>query len=233
MPRLRVAGTVYVEAEWSHGAPSPNWQWIAGLRRASGYPASPLPRPGWTSRHRAQLERLQAFDFVRGVRHKPRANASPQDGAPGGMTDAAWRRGFAELGAQGCASTCRRRGGTCTKRRRWPATSRECRSSSTTPRCRPTAARKASPRGAPPGASRAVPQHRAEDFRPGRARGSVDGGSQSRHRAGGDRDLRRRRCMFASNFPVDSLCASVRPDLRRLRHHRAGLRFAEPARPVP
>ena len=51
-------------------------------------PAWPWPRPGSTGRHRgAARTRWQAFDFVRGIRHKPRANASPQDGAPGGMTD--------------------------------------------------------------------------------------------------------------------------------------------------
>ena len=44
----------------------------------------------------ATLEQLAAFDFVRGVRQKPRANPAP-GGAPGGMTDAAWLEGYARL----------------------------------------------------------------------------------------------------------------------------------------
>jgi predicted TIM-barrel fold metal-dependent hydrolase len=47
------------------------------------------------------LEQLAGFDFVRGVRQKPRANPTPQDAAPGGMTDAAWREGYAVLGKLG------------------------------------------------------------------------------------------------------------------------------------
>lgn len=42
------------------------------------------------------LEQLAAFDFVRGVRQKPRANPAP-GGPPGGMADAAWRQGYAQL----------------------------------------------------------------------------------------------------------------------------------------
>jgi predicted TIM-barrel fold metal-dependent hydrolase len=45
----------------------------------------------------AVLERQAAFPFVRSIRHKPRANRSADDGAPGGMTDAKWRAGFALL----------------------------------------------------------------------------------------------------------------------------------------
>ena len=41
------------------------------------------------------------FAFVRSVRHKPRANPSPADGAPGGMTDAKWRAGFRALARHG------------------------------------------------------------------------------------------------------------------------------------
>ena len=44
------------------------------------------------------LAQQAAFAFVRSVRHKPRANRSPAESSPGGMTDARWRNGYAELG---------------------------------------------------------------------------------------------------------------------------------------
>jgi predicted TIM-barrel fold metal-dependent hydrolase len=47
------------------------------------------------------LERLAGFDFVRSVRQKPRANASASDGTPGGMTERGWREGFAQLRPRG------------------------------------------------------------------------------------------------------------------------------------
>jgi predicted TIM-barrel fold metal-dependent hydrolase len=100
--RYVVAGTVYVEAEWSAGAAVPELEWIAGVRRASGYPSVAVAQ-AWLDRADIgeQLERVQAFDFVRGIRHKPRSNARPQDAAPGGMTDAAFRNGFAALARHG------------------------------------------------------------------------------------------------------------------------------------
>ena len=42
-----------------------------------------------------------AFPFVRSIRHKPRANPRPGMGEPGGMADTAWRRGFALLPSLG------------------------------------------------------------------------------------------------------------------------------------
>lgn len=100
--RYAVEGTVYVEAEWSAGAAVPELEWIAGVRRDSGYPSVAVAQ-AWLDRADigAQLERLHAFDFVRGVRHKPRSNPGPQDAAPGGMRDAAFRSGFAALARHG------------------------------------------------------------------------------------------------------------------------------------
>jgi predicted TIM-barrel fold metal-dependent hydrolase len=100
--RFRVAATVYVEAEWSAGAAVQELEYIAGLRRESGLPSVAVAQ-AWLDQPDVarQLDRLKAFPFVRSVRHKPRANPAPGDGTPGGLTDAAWRRGFAELGRQG------------------------------------------------------------------------------------------------------------------------------------
>jgi predicted TIM-barrel fold metal-dependent hydrolase len=94
----RVAGTVYMETEWDPTDPIGEIDYVAELRRDFGLPSVAVAQ-AWLDREDAVpvLERLTGFDFVRGIRQKPRANASPQDSRPGGMTDAPWRDGFAAL----------------------------------------------------------------------------------------------------------------------------------------
>jgi predicted TIM-barrel fold metal-dependent hydrolase len=94
----RVLKTVYVETEWDPRDPIGEMRYVARLRRETGFPTVAVAQ-AWLDRDDlpAVLDALAAFPFVRGVRHKPRANRSPTDGAPGGMTDAKWRRGFAAL----------------------------------------------------------------------------------------------------------------------------------------
>ena len=62
----------------------------------------------WAALDRADAAEVLAeqagFPLVRGVRHKPRDAASPdavQIGAPGSMGDPAWRRGYARLASHG------------------------------------------------------------------------------------------------------------------------------------
>jgi predicted TIM-barrel fold metal-dependent hydrolase len=94
----QVAGTVYVEAEWDSTDPVGEMDFIAGLRRASGYPSVAVGQIRLDEHDAAAtLEKLADHDFIRSVRQKPRANASPSDGAAGGMTDGRWREGFAAL----------------------------------------------------------------------------------------------------------------------------------------
>jgi predicted TIM-barrel fold metal-dependent hydrolase len=95
--RFDVVATVYVEAEWSEGAAVDELEYIAGLRRESGLPSVAVAQ-AWLDRPdvEQQLDRVAAFPFVRSVRHKPRSNAAP-GGAPGGLADAAWLRGFEAL----------------------------------------------------------------------------------------------------------------------------------------
>ncbi|MDI1347407.1 MAG: amidohydrolase family protein [Pseudolabrys sp.] len=93
-----VIGSVYVEAEWDPKNPVAEMEYIDALRRPEGLPTvavahARLDEPGVES----ILERQSAFSFVRSIRHKPRANASPRDSGAGGMTDALWRRGYALL----------------------------------------------------------------------------------------------------------------------------------------
>ena len=98
----RVEKSVYVETEWDPRDPVGETHYVEGLRRRYGLP-SVVVAQAWLDRADAGdvLQRQAQFDFVRSVRHKPRANASPADGAPGGTTDAAWRAGFARLAPLG------------------------------------------------------------------------------------------------------------------------------------
>lgn len=93
-----IRGSVYVEAEWDPRDPVSEMTYIDGLRRAEGLPSvavahARLDEPNVES----ILEKHSGFSFVRSIRHKPRANASPRDGGAGGMADSAWRRGYALL----------------------------------------------------------------------------------------------------------------------------------------
>lgn len=92
-----LVGSVYVEAEWDPRDAVGEMRYIGSLRKESGLPSAAIGQ-AWLHQPEAgaTLEQLAAFDFVRGVRQKPRANAAP-GGAPGGMTDAAWLRGYALL----------------------------------------------------------------------------------------------------------------------------------------
>jgi predicted TIM-barrel fold metal-dependent hydrolase len=93
-----IASTVYVEAEWDPRDPFGELRYVDELRHKTGLPTVAVAQ-AWLDRDDAAdvLERQAAFPFVRGIRHKPRANRSPADAAPGGMTDATWRAGFALL----------------------------------------------------------------------------------------------------------------------------------------
>jgi predicted TIM-barrel fold metal-dependent hydrolase len=94
--------SVYVDAEWDPLDPIGEMRYIEALRGEHGLPSVAVAQ-AWLDRADAArlLERHTAFPFVRSVRHKPRANPAPGDGAPGGMTDAAWRAGFRELARHG------------------------------------------------------------------------------------------------------------------------------------
>ena len=94
--------TVYVEAEWNPQDPIGETRYIEQLRREYGLPTVMVAQ-AWLDAADAPrvLEQQAAFDFVRSVRHKPRPNKAPGDAAPGGTTDARWRAGYAELERHG------------------------------------------------------------------------------------------------------------------------------------
>jgi predicted TIM-barrel fold metal-dependent hydrolase len=89
----QVVKTVYVETEWDPRDPIGEMRYVEGLRRESGFPTVAVAQ-AWLDREDigTTLAALAQFEFVRGIRHKPR---------PGQMDDARWRAGFAQLVRQG------------------------------------------------------------------------------------------------------------------------------------
>lgn len=85
--------TVYVEAEWDPRDPLGETAWVERLRRETGFPTVMVAQ-AWLDRGDAAtvLEGQAAHAFVRGIRHKPR---------PGQMRDAKWRAGYARLAPLG------------------------------------------------------------------------------------------------------------------------------------
>jgi predicted TIM-barrel fold metal-dependent hydrolase len=88
-----VVRTVYVETEWDPRDPLGETAWVQRLRRETGFPTVMVAQ-AWLDRDDAAcvLERQAACKFVRGVRYKP---------PPGAMHDARWRAGYARLARHG------------------------------------------------------------------------------------------------------------------------------------
>lgn len=94
--------SVYVEAEWDPRDPIGETRYIENVRREFGLPSVMVAQAWLDASDAVQvLEQQAAFAFVRSVRHKPRANPSPADATPGGTTDAKWRSGYASLARNG------------------------------------------------------------------------------------------------------------------------------------
>jgi predicted TIM-barrel fold metal-dependent hydrolase len=103
---LPVVASVTMEGEWDPRDPLGEARWVAALAaRTGGRPAAHVAQ-AWLDRDDLEevLAWLAAIPLVRGVRHKPRAAASPravERGVPGSMGDKRWRAGYARLGRQG------------------------------------------------------------------------------------------------------------------------------------
>jgi len=99
---LEVQGTVYVETEWDPADPLGEMRFIEAYRRETGLPTVAVAHARLDDPKAEALLQYQAScRFVRSIRHKPRANPRPGMGEPGGMADTAWRRGFALLPSLG------------------------------------------------------------------------------------------------------------------------------------
>lgn len=100
-----VVATVTMEGEWDEADPVGETRWLATVIAEQGRPAAHVAR---AILHRDDAEEVlaghAAFAFVRGIRHKPAAAARPDlivHGTPGSMSDPAWRRGYAILTTHG------------------------------------------------------------------------------------------------------------------------------------
>lgn len=102
-----VEASVYVETEWDPGDPVGETRWISGIADRYGQPDVVVAQ-AWLDRDDVHdvLAAQASFPRVRSVRHKPRAASRPgvvQPGAPGSMGDERWRRGYALLEEHGLA----------------------------------------------------------------------------------------------------------------------------------
>ena len=88
-----VAKTVYVETEWDPRDPLGEMRYVECLRSETGFPTVAVAQARLDRDEiGATLDALGKFDFVRGIRHKPR---------PGQMSEQRWRAGFAQLCKRG------------------------------------------------------------------------------------------------------------------------------------
>ncbi|MBT6273020.1 MAG: amidohydrolase family protein [Chromatiales bacterium] len=99
----RVLKTVYVEAEWDPTDPLGELEWVHGVYEQFGYPNAVVAQ-GWldTAGFAELARQMAAFSLVRSVRHKPasaRSAGEARRGAPGSMDDPVWRDGYAALAA--------------------------------------------------------------------------------------------------------------------------------------
>jgi predicted TIM-barrel fold metal-dependent hydrolase len=101
----QIVGSVFIETEWDPADPQGEVAWVEALRAREGLP-SVMVAQAWLNRD--DVEQVLAAhgqtSFVRGIRHKPKAAARPEDvvpGAPGSMGDPAFRRGFGMLAPTG------------------------------------------------------------------------------------------------------------------------------------
>ena len=98
---FRVVGTVHCEAEWDPADPVGETRWLEGVAADHGLPCACIAQ-AWLDREDAAdvLAAQASSRLVRGIRHKPRAASSPADarrGEPGSMDDPRWRAGYALL----------------------------------------------------------------------------------------------------------------------------------------
>jgi len=103
--RYELVGSVFIETEWSPADPLGEVAWVSSLRERENLP-SVMVAQAWLDRDDAEqvLAAHGRTAFVRGIRHKPKSVLRAEDvivGAPGSMGDPAFRRGFALLAPNG------------------------------------------------------------------------------------------------------------------------------------
>jgi predicted TIM-barrel fold metal-dependent hydrolase len=99
------ARTVHIEAEWARDDPVAETRWLSQLAREHGRPSAIVAHAALDRGDVAEVLAAQAaFPLVRGIRHKPVTSATVAQatrGLAGSMDDARWRRGYALLQPHG------------------------------------------------------------------------------------------------------------------------------------
>lgn len=100
--RQNVVATVHMEAEVDPSQEVAETRWIHEIAQKHGFPNAVI---GHARLHHVGIEdvlrRHAGYPLTRSIRHKPTAARSAADivrGTPGSMSDPAWRRGYALLG---------------------------------------------------------------------------------------------------------------------------------------
>jgi predicted TIM-barrel fold metal-dependent hydrolase len=97
--------TVHIEAEWNRASPVDETRWLSGLAAETGRPSACVAHAALDGAEvEGVLAQQTAFPLVRGIRHKPvtaGARADARRGLPGSMDDEGWRRGYALLARHG------------------------------------------------------------------------------------------------------------------------------------
>lgn len=96
-----IVATITMEGEWNADDPVGEAQWMQTLHNEKSLPEAHVSQ-AWLDDKQVipVLEQLSAIPIVKSVRHKPRSNVAP-GGAAGGMTDKAFVEGFKQLGRYG------------------------------------------------------------------------------------------------------------------------------------
>ncbi len=100
-----VSGTVYVEAEWDPADPLGETRWVHDVAAREGLPSAMVAQ-AWLDRDDVEelLAAQAAFPLVRGIRHKPKAAPAPdrvERGVPGSLSCPRFARGFSRLARYG------------------------------------------------------------------------------------------------------------------------------------
>lgn len=102
----RIVASVLMEGEWNPADPVGEMRWVEALAAEAGMPDAAIGQI-WLDRDDVVevVEAYRAMPLVRSVRHKPAAVAreahASRFSAPGSMRDRRWRDGFARLGGAG------------------------------------------------------------------------------------------------------------------------------------
>jgi len=100
-----IVNTVHMEAEWNPTDPVAESRWLSNLSAKEGLPGA-LVAQAWLDREDVEevLAGQAGHPLVRGIRQKPKAAPSAEDytpGLPGSMTDPAFRAGYGLLEKHG------------------------------------------------------------------------------------------------------------------------------------